>query len=77
MAGVGRRDACVWEKEAPSAMSLSKAGSGRVIPAWALRSNDSDLRVVDLRGLYFFPQIINMQIQFMHAQGLGYDGNVI
>lgn len=41
--------------------------------AWALRSNDSDLQCGGFKDCNFF-QIINMQIQFMHAQGLGYDG---
>ena len=46
----------MWEKETPSAMSLSKAGSRRVIPAWALRSNDSDLQCGGFKGtVIFFP----------------------
>lgn len=59
----------------------SKAGSGRgysSFPAWALRSNDSDLQCGGFKGtVIFFPQMINMQLQFVHAQGLGYDGSVI
>lgn len=69
----GQMRVCVWEKETPSARSLSKAGSRRVIPAWALRSNDSDLQC-RFKGTVIFSQIINMQIQFMHAQGLGMMG---
>ena len=56
----------------------SKAGSGRGTPAWALRSNDSDLQCGGFKGTVFFsPQMINTQIQLMHAQGLGYEGSVI
>lgn len=34
----------------------SKAGSRRVIPAWALRSNDSDLQCGGFKGtVIFFP----------------------
>ena len=61
-----------------SLRAQAKLGQEGVLQLGLWEAMTAIYSVVGLRGLYFFfPQMINTQIQLMHAQGLGYDGSVI